>query len=188
MLSSTTMKSAEYLKKPYSRIVVPEPDGSFRAEIAEFPGCLAIGDTAEEALRNLENVAESWLESVLARGRAVPEPLETYHYSGKLVLRLPKSLHQKAAIAAARDGVSLNTYISNCLAEYIGWQGHARFSGNTQIVTAAASFLIGAMTLTSRVALSDARHQVIVSSGAHSLSLPGSSFSPIASTTVEQRI
>lgn len=96
------MSPADYLKKPYVRQLVPEDDGSFRAEIAEFPGCIALGATPAEAYSNLEEVAESWLESAIAKKQAIPEPLEEIGYSGKLVLRLQKSLHRKAAQAAKR--------------------------------------------------------------------------------------
>jgi len=111
---------AEYLKKPYGRFVVPEPDGTFRAEIIEFPGCIAVGDTAAEALANLEDVAASWLEATIAKGQRVPEPIENVGFSGKLVVRLPKSLHKKAAHVAARDGVSLNQFIVSSIAEQVG--------------------------------------------------------------------
>jgi len=114
------MRPTEYLKRPYSRVVIPESDGTYRSEILEFPGCIASGDTAAQALANLENVAESWLEAVLARAQFVPEPLEENEFSGKLVLRLAKSIHQKAAKAARHDGVSLNTFIANCVAEQLG--------------------------------------------------------------------
>jgi predicted RNase H-like HicB family nuclease len=70
-----TMTPAEYLKMPYGRVVVPDTDGTFRAEISEFPGCLATGETAAEALANLEDVASSWLEATLARKQRVPEPI-----------------------------------------------------------------------------------------------------------------
>jgi predicted RNase H-like HicB family nuclease len=96
------MALAEYLKKPYGRFVVPESDGTFRGEIIEFPGCIAVGDTAAEALANLEDVAASWLEATLARGQRIPEPIENVEFSGKLVVRLPKTLHKKAAHIAAR--------------------------------------------------------------------------------------
>jgi hypothetical protein len=36
------------------------------------------------------------------------------------VVRLPKTLHKKAAHAAARDGVSLNQFIVSCVAEQVG--------------------------------------------------------------------
>ena len=114
------MKATEYLKRPYGRVVIPEDDGSFRAEIVEFPGCIAVGDTAAEALANLERVADSWLQATLAKGLHVPEPIESAQYSGKLVVRLPKTLHKKAAHAAAREGVSLNQFIVSCIAEQVG--------------------------------------------------------------------
>jgi antitoxin HicB len=114
------MELAEYLKAPYGRVVVPESDGTFRAEITEFPGCIAVGDTAAEALANLEDVAISWLEATLAKGQHVPEPIDSSGFSGKLVLRLAKSLHKRAAYAAKHDAVSLNHFIVNCIAEQVG--------------------------------------------------------------------
>jgi antitoxin HicB len=120
MSKGEVMGAAEFLKKPYSRVVVPEEDGTFRGEILEFPGCIATGETASETLARLEDVAESWLESMLARGQPVPEPLEANDYSGKLVLRLPRSTHQRAALAARLDNISLNSFIQNCVAEQLG--------------------------------------------------------------------
>ncbi|MGO9486222.1 MAG: type II toxin-antitoxin system HicB family antitoxin [Rhodomicrobium sp.] len=114
--------AAEILRKPYGRVVMPEPDGSFRAEIVEFPGCLAVGDTAAEALASLEEVAADWLEIALERGQPIPEPIENAGFSGKLVVRMPKSLHKKAAHLAAREGVSLNQFILSSLAEQVGAQ------------------------------------------------------------------
>lgn len=114
------MSPTEYLKRPYGRFVVPESDGTFRAEIIEFPGCIATGDTAAEALASLEDVAESWLEATLAKGQKVPEPIENVPFSGKILVRLPKSLHKKASHQAAREGISLNQFIVTSLAEQVG--------------------------------------------------------------------
>lgn len=111
----------EILRKPYGRTVMPEPDGTFRAEIIEFPGCIAIGETAVEALTSLEDVATSWLEVAISKKQTIPEPIESVDgFSGKLVVRLPKSLHKKAAHMAAKDGVSLNQFILSSVAEQIG--------------------------------------------------------------------
>ena len=119
------MTPGEHLKRSYGRFVLPELDGSFRAEIMEFPGCIATGETAAEALSNLENVAESWLEATMAKGQRVPEPVDSNSFSGKLVVRLPKNLHRKAAHAAARDGVSLNQFIVSSVAEQVGVRASA---------------------------------------------------------------
>ena len=68
----------------------------------------------------LEDVAWGWLEAALDKGRAIPEPMENIEFSGKLVLRLPKSLHKKASRAAERDGISLNQFIVSSLAQQVG--------------------------------------------------------------------
>jgi predicted RNase H-like HicB family nuclease len=113
-------KAAEYLKKPYGRLLMPDEEGGYRAEVIEFPGCFAEGETAAEAAANLEDAALSWLEATIERGQTVPAPMEETDYSGKLVVRLPKSLHRHAAFAANREGVSLNQFIVSSVAEQVG--------------------------------------------------------------------
>jgi predicted RNase H-like HicB family nuclease len=115
-----TMEPNEYLKKPYARLVLPEEDGSFRAEIVEFPGCIATGDTASEALAALEEVAFAWLQAALAKGQRIPEPMENSQFSGKFVLRLSRGLHRRAALVAEREGISLNQFIATAVATHIG--------------------------------------------------------------------
>lgn len=112
----------EILRRPYTRLVVLEEDGScFRAEIVEFPGCLALGDDEVSALAHLKDVAESWIEAALEAGQTIPEPMDTSNsHSGKLVLRMSRSLHRRAALAASRDGISLNQLIVQALAEHVG--------------------------------------------------------------------
>ena len=114
------MEPADFLKKPYARVVVPEADGSYTAEILEFPGCVASGDSSAEALANVEEVAVDWIDATLEQGQDIPEPLDQSKYSGKLVVRMPKGLHKRAARAAERDGVSLNQFIVTCIAEQVG--------------------------------------------------------------------
>ena len=42
-------------------------------------------------------------------------------HSGRLMLRMPQSLHAELAEAAEREDVSLNQYITNTLAAGVGW-------------------------------------------------------------------
>lgn len=108
--------AADVLRQPYKRTVVPQEDGTFLAEMVEFPGCIAIGESYGEALESLEEVAIDWVEAALEMGQSIPQPLEASEYSGKLVVRLPKSLHKKAALAAKLENTSLNQYIVACVA------------------------------------------------------------------------
>ena len=109
--TTRSLVAEDYLTLPYARMVTPDSDGTFFGQILEFPGCISSGDTAAEALANLENAAAGWLEAALASGQNIPKPIEESDFSGRLVLRLPKSLHKESAMAAERDGVSLNQFL-----------------------------------------------------------------------------
>jgi predicted HicB family RNase H-like nuclease len=112
----------EYLARPYSRILIPQEGGGFSAEILEFPGCFAEGDSAQDAYASLEEAASGWLLACLANETPVPPPLTNYEASGsgKFALRLPRSLHLRASKAAAKESVSLNQYIVTAVSEKLG--------------------------------------------------------------------
>jgi predicted RNase H-like HicB family nuclease len=171
-MMEAAMTPAEYLKKPYGRYVVPEFDGTFRAEIIEFPGCIAVGDTAAKALANLEDVAASWLEATIARGLRIPEPVENTTFSGKLVVRLPRTLHKKAARVAAQEGVSLNQFIVSSVAEQVGYSSWRSRALQWHYVSVPQSHLQGWSHLLSW--LSDERHRTFVTlpSGGKMIELP----------------
>ncbi len=113
---------AEILTLPYHREVVRSEDG-WVARVVEWSGCIGSGDTAAEALTDLEEAMRAWAGSCLVDGVAIPEPIKDDAYSGKLVLRIPRSLHRDAARLAEHEHVSLNQYISNALARMVGAQG-----------------------------------------------------------------
>lgn len=110
----------EYLSKPYERIFVREREGGFSARISELKGCVAQGDTIDEAEVELENAAEAWLYAALELEQAIPEPLAEQQYSGRILIRIPKSLHAEIASAASLDETSLNQFIVATLAERVG--------------------------------------------------------------------
>lgn len=106
------------LNKPYVRRLLPDIGGGFTASIQEFPGLVAEGDTAEEALRNLDEAAESWISVAVANGREIREPIEFDGYSGKIALRIPRSLHQQVAELAELEGVSINQILTLAITNY----------------------------------------------------------------------
>jgi len=85
------------------------------AHAEELPGCQAQGDSAEEAIRGIEAAIEEWIEDALAKGREVPDPRTAASYSGRLMLRMPRSLHAELSGAAEREGMSLNQFIASSL-------------------------------------------------------------------------
>ena len=49
-------------------------DDAFIAEVPELPGCMAHGDTQEEALANIKEAMRLWVDTAREFGDSVPEP------------------------------------------------------------------------------------------------------------------
>lgn len=120
-MDGTSDTIRDYLKKPYARVLTPDEEyGGYTAEILEFPGCVTEGDTADEALSNLEEAAEGWIEAALSANQRIPEPSDSQGYGGRVALRLPRSLHRHAVQLAEREGTSLNQFLVAAVAERVG--------------------------------------------------------------------
>lgn len=100
-------------------IVWSEDDGEYLATCASFPGLSAFGETEEEALKEAKIALGLFIGSYEERGIPLPKPARVPKYSGQLRLRLPRSLHERAATIASHDGVSLNQYITNALNQVV---------------------------------------------------------------------
>lgn len=55
-----------------------EEDEAFVAEVPELPGCMADGATYFEALENVEQIAQEWIETARELGREIPVPKENW--------------------------------------------------------------------------------------------------------------
>lgn len=109
-----------YLSLPYTVELTREDETTWFARVAELPGCMTEADSLEEAGRMIQDAMTGWLELALNDGRPIPEPRSTEEYSGKFVVRVPKSLHRKLVEASERDNVSLNQFINTELACAVG--------------------------------------------------------------------
>lgn len=113
----------EYLSLPYTIEVQKDTTDGYTAYVArvvELPGCMTQAETFEELGEMIQDAMRAWIEVALEEGIPVPEPRREEEYSGKFVVRLPKSLHRKLAQIAEREGVSLNSLVNVALAHYIG--------------------------------------------------------------------
>jgi RNA polymerase sigma-B factor len=99
------------------------PSGGWDAQVEELPGCAAHGDSPQEAAAGVEAAIARWIADAQATGREVPKPRSPASYSGRLLVRMPQSLHAELARAAERDEVSLNQFITGSLASAVRWRG-----------------------------------------------------------------
>ena len=108
----------EYMALPYRLEIVPDTDeGGFIASYPELPGCLTVGNTAEEAVKNAEDAKKAWFFAAAEENIVIPEPEASASFSGQFKLRLPKSLHKSLAEHSRREGISMNQYCLYLLAK-----------------------------------------------------------------------
>ena len=56
----------------YTVILQKDEDGGYVVTVPVLPGCVSQGDLREEALKNIEEAIEVYLEDVRAAGETVP--------------------------------------------------------------------------------------------------------------------
>ena len=72
----------------YTLILEREQDGGYVASVPALPGCVSQGDTREEAIRNIHEAADLYIEDCLASGDPVPTE------AGKEYVELTTSVRQ----------------------------------------------------------------------------------------------
>jgi len=96
-------------------IYFSDEDNCFIARAPELEGCITHGDDLAEAVQMIQQAKSLWIETALENKETLPTPLTKNKYSGKLSLRIDPELHKKTAIAAQREGDSINKFIEKTL-------------------------------------------------------------------------
>lgn len=108
-------------------LVHDDTDGAeWVATVDALPGCNARGSTPDEALERVAASVAAWVETAEQEGKEVPEPKSAQSHSGRLLLRMPQTLHAELARAAERERVSLNQFITDALSGALGWRAPNR--------------------------------------------------------------
>ncbi len=93
-----------------------EDGGGFLATFPDLYGCIADGETMEEAIKEAEAAFDCWVEACLEWDKDIPAP-SFGNTSGRFVTCVPKSLHARLAARAKQAGASLNDFVVAKLAE-----------------------------------------------------------------------
>ena len=105
------------------RRIIEEEGVCFEARIRELPDLAEYADTFEEAYALAIDAIVTTAEALSEQGRSMPVPeQESNDYSGRITLRLPRSLHRELAWSARQEGVSLNQLLATVLSLYTGSQ------------------------------------------------------------------
>lgn len=119
----------------YSHILSPidaADGGGFLFTMPDIPGVMADGDTELEAIRDGREAFATTVSAMVDMGQEVPAPAFNANdftpasASGKVLARLPRSMHLQLTARAKTEGVSLNSLVLALIAEGLGRRSSAR--------------------------------------------------------------
>jgi predicted RNase H-like HicB family nuclease len=113
----------------YSHVVSPigaVDGGGFMFTIPDIPGVVADGSTELDAIMDGREAFIATVSAMADMGQEVPAPafsLDDFtpaSASGKILARLPRSMHMQLTARAKTEGVSLNSLVLAFIAEGLG--------------------------------------------------------------------
>ena len=118
-----------YPFEAYSHVVSPisESDGGgFMFSMPDIPGVVADGASEMEAIADGREAFQATISAMVDRKQEIPAPefnaqdFMPASASGKVLARLPRSMHVQLAARAKVEGVSLNSLVLAFIAEGLG--------------------------------------------------------------------
>lgn len=119
----------------YSHVVSPisaADGGGFLLTMPDIPGVMADGTTELEAIADGREAFIAMVSAMADMGEDVPAPafnaedFTPASASGKVLARLPRSMHLQLTARAKTEGVSLNSLLLAFIAEGLGRRSAAR--------------------------------------------------------------
>lgn len=119
--------------------IVEEGVHLFYASPSEIPEISAYSDSYEDAYQQCIEALMILYEEAKKHGKSFPLPYEAdphKAFSGRVTLRMSKSLHAQVAKFAAEDGISQNQWIVEAIAQRTGYYQGAKTSTSTKVLNA----------------------------------------------------
>jgi len=105
------------------KLVTLDEGEHFEAVVAELPDLVEYGENYDQAYSLAVDSITTLREAALEQGRVFPEPMPSQaleEFSGRVTLRMSKSLHASVSKLADREGVSLNSWIVEAISVRTG--------------------------------------------------------------------
>jgi len=100
--------------------VIEDGESLFKATIKELPDVIEYGDSYEEVYELAVDAINVLHEMASDMGHKFPDPsIDDERFSGRVTLRMPKSLHRSVAATAEVECVSLNQFLVATIAERV---------------------------------------------------------------------
>jgi predicted RNase H-like HicB family nuclease len=128
-VKTVTKANPVFAFEAYSYVVSPidaVDGGGFMFSMPDIPGVIADGQTELEAIADGREAFIATVSAMTDMGQEVPTPVFNVDdftpasASGKVLARLPRSMHMQLTARAKTEGVSLNSLLLALIAEGLG--------------------------------------------------------------------
>jgi len=115
-----TKKDLNYfLNLPWEFEVEKAPDGGYYSRVKGLP-CHSYGENLKEAAENINEALELYIEGSLEENLPIIEPDYLKKCTGRLSIRISKSLHCKLAKIADEEDVSISHLVNDAIIKKYG--------------------------------------------------------------------
>ena len=133
----TNLEKAQMFTCSVSSTVYAPDDKEFKATFPDYADVSGVGESMDEAVRKAQENRAAYFDYLELEGKIV-EIQESRvkngpRYSGHLSIRISKRLHRLLAAEAEREGISINTFIIETLAERLGREAPKQSAENSRI-------------------------------------------------------
>ncbi len=105
-----------YRSQEYTvQLELDREDGSYFARVKELSGCMTCGSTLSEAVRNIEEAKEAWLETALSLGIPIPEPVRPVKTFADSIFKTAMAAFERALAGTEQESDCGST--DDCLPE-----------------------------------------------------------------------
>jgi antitoxin HicB len=96
------------MQRSYRKVITGDAEEGYLIQVPDLPGCMTAGETMAEAIELLDDAMLLWIGAALEEGEPIAEPTVVPEYSGRVLVRMPKTLHRQLIERAEAEGVSTN--------------------------------------------------------------------------------
>lgn len=123
MTQNEMKRTVDPKKYPFSvSLESNEGESAYLVTFNDFPNVIGAGSTAEEAIKEAYENLDVLFETMEADGKAIPSPstIDTSNLpSGKVTVRMSRTLHLALIKRAELEKMSLNSVINDAIASYV---------------------------------------------------------------------
>lgn len=105
----------DYMNRNYPIIVSlikDDTDTYYKVSVPDLPGLNIYVDDKKEIESELKEAKKEWFASRIKFNQKIPLPQFNNSKSGRITLRVPKSLHAELEYKAEEEGISLNQFLN----------------------------------------------------------------------------